>query len=153
MSRYQIVDCKPVHLSMVARRLRPEDRDEILAMGMQPRHLLYTAWRTSAHRWAAFVDGEIALVGGCAGMMLSSVGEAWLYTTPAIERVPMAFAKEAGRWLRMVLEEKSTITTSCISTYKQSLRFWQMLGFANTGEIDINGHSFRRLVLERGHGN
>ena len=150
MSRYEIVDCKPIHLSMVANRLRPEDRDEILATGSEPRHLLYSYFRNSAHRWAAFVDGDIALVGGCFGPLVSQEGAAWLYTTPAIERVPIAFAKEARRWLRQVLEEKTIITTTCIATYERSLRFWTMLGFKDEGGEQVNGKTFRNLVIRRG---
>jgi len=147
---YKIVDAKPVHLSMVARRLRAGDLEEIEAAGETPRHLLFRLWRNSTHRWAAYVDGEIACVGGCAGPLASDVGEPWLFTTAAIERVPMAFARESQGWLREVLTIKRRLTTACLANYEKSLRLWTMLGF-RVGDTIVypNGAQFRQLIMER----
>lgn len=150
MPRYEIVDARPVHLSMVARRLREADRLEILAAGVEPRHVMFILWRNSTHRTAAFVDGEIAMVGGCAGTLASPTGEPWLFTTAAIERVPMAFAKESRRWLSEVLRTKSCLRTACHASYEKSARFWTMLGFkVGAPERCATGELFRPMVLER----
>ena len=150
MSRYVIVPTERKHLPLLANRLRAEDLAEIEASGLPPRRMLLRLWQNSNHCWTAFVDGEIALVGGCAGQLLESQGQAWLFTTAAIERVPMAFAKEARRWLREVLAEKTSVVTACLDSYEKSFRFWSMLGFRHTGfETMPTGAIFKKMAMER----
>lgn len=148
---YQIVPLTLAHLRMIAPRLRAGDLAEIEASGMKPRHLLNYLYRHSTERHAAFVDGEIAAVWGCAGSLVQVTGEAWLFTTPAIERAPMAFIKEARKVLRGWLATRRQVMSSCLASYEQSVRFFALLGF-EIGEPYEYGPKraiFRHLKLER----
>ncbi len=151
---YEIVPAKPVHLSMIARTCRADDRAEIEAAGQTPRHLMYKLYQKSFIARAGFVDGELAAVWGCTGSLLSSVGQMWLLTAPPIERIPIAFAKEARAMIREVLQHKRTLVSGCVDGYEKSLRLWSMLGF-EIGEavaVPPHGAMFRRLTMERTHG-
>lgn len=148
---YEIIGATPRHLTMIAHRLREDDRAEIEAGGETPRHLIYSLWQRSFVSRAGFVDGEIAAVWGCMGSLLGTVGEMWLVTAPAIERIPIAFAKESQAMFRELLEVKHTLFSGCIDGHKKSLRLWSMLGF-KVGEavaIPPNGARFHILTMER----
>lgn len=150
MSTCEVVDCLPSHLSIVANRLRIEERIEFEAMGLVPRHALYNLWKNSSYRRTAFVDGEIAAVWGCAGMVLSTVGNAWFSTTPVIERVPMTFVKQARRGLAEMMQSKSTLISACGDSFERSIRLWTMLGFKLGDTMSApNGVVFRHLIMER----
>lgn len=148
---YEIVPATVDHLRIIARTLREGDRQEIVAAGEHPRRLIFSLWRESFVSRAGIVDGEVAAVWGCAGPLLSTVGEMWLVTAPAVERVPLAFAKEARAMIRETLLIKHVLVSSCLDGYEKSLRLWGMLGF-DIGEavpVPPNGAMFRQLVMER----
>ncbi len=148
---YEIIPATARHLTMIARRIRADDQSEIIAGGEIPRHLIFSLWQQSIISRAGFVDGDIAAVWGCAGTLMSPVGHMWLVTAPAIERVPVAFAKEARAMLREMLEVKHTLYSGCIEGYEKSLRLWSMLGFKIGEAVPIppNGAMFRLLTMER----
>lgn len=148
---YKIVDATLEHVRLISATMRADDRAEIVALGQVPRHAVVSLWRNSVVSRAGFVDGDLAAVWGCAGALLSPVGEMWLVTSPAIERVPLAFAKEARAMIREMLKTKTVLQSACIDGYEKSLRLWRMLGF-DVGEavpVPPRGAMFRRLMMER----
>lgn len=147
--RYQIVDAKLSHIRAIAPKLREGDRKEVEATGMAPRHLLHKLWASSFMRRAAIVDGEIAAVWGCGGALASAEGEAWLLTAPAIERIPVAFLKEMRANLREMLETKSTIVSSVLSSYTKSVRFMRIVGFTVGAGHEVGNFTFLELRMER----
>jgi hypothetical protein len=151
---YVIVDAKLSHIRAIVARLRPDDLAEIAATGMKPRHLLTGLWRESHIRRAALVDGEIAAVWGCAGTMLSPVGEAWLLTAPAVAKLPLAFLKETREEMRAMLATKRIVTSGVLASYESSIRFMRMVGFTVGAPTPLSssGAMFRALKMERAHG-
>lgn len=149
--RHTVEPATMSHMNQIADRLRKGDRSEIEATGFTPRRLLRSLWKNSHVRRTGFVDGEIAAVWGCAGVLLSPVGEMWLFTTPAVERVPMAFVKVARAEMSAILETKAVLVSSCLATYVQSVRLWKMLGFEMGAPFPMGPEAklFRRMVMER----
>lgn len=150
MRTVEILDARPSHLSAVAGRLRPEETVEISAAGETARHLIYRLWRDSPYRRAGLVDGEIAAVWGCSGMLSSSIGEAWLFTTPVIDKNPLIFVKVARREISRMLETKTQLVSACLLSCERSVRLWTMLGFRLENPVMLpNGAQFNPLVMER----
>lgn len=150
--RYEIRRATAADARMIAPKLRTFDRRELAATGISPRRVLLRLLDESPFSWTAFVDGEIAAIWGCSGSLLSTVGEMWLATTPAVERVPMAFVREAKAHIGLLLETKSKLVSGVIEGHNQSLRLWQMLGFRLGGVMQVGTANFRQIALERGHG-
>jgi hypothetical protein len=131
--------------------LRPEDRAEIEAIGQKPRHFLIHLWLTSPYRRAYFVDGRIAAVAGYQGTLLSTIGHAWMLTTPEVERVPIGFLKAARQGRDEMLESVSALISGVAASYERSIRFMRLLGF-EIGEphpVPPFGRLFRDLRRER----
>lgn len=145
-----IVEATPAHLSTVARQLRREEVVELAGANLVGRHLMYQLWQKSIYRRAGFVDGEIAAVWGCTGMLLSPIAEAWLFTTPVIDINPMVFVKTARQELRRMLETKAKLVSACMVGCERPARLWTMLGFTLGDPIPAtSGAMFHPLVMER----
>lgn len=135
----------------MASRMRADDRAEVVAGGAVPRHLVFELWRGSHESYAGLIDGDLAAMFGCAGPLLAPSGHVWLLTTPTIELMPIAFAKEARAFLRRILEIKTEVYSGCVEGYERSLRLWRMLGFQvrEPTVVPQTGARFHMLVMER----
>lgn len=143
------VEAKLSHIRMLVPRLRAADRREIEGAGRVPRHFLFQLVRTSHIRRTVFVSGEIAAMWGCGGAALGLVGEMWLFTTPAVERVPIGFLKTARRGITEVLQTRSRLVSEVAADYEASIRFMRMLGFtASKPYPSPGGMLYRMLELE-----
>ena len=143
----EIADAKPIHVGMIARRLRSEDRAEIEALYGDCRKAIRRVFRGSPYRKAAFVEGEIGALWGFWGTLLSSEVYGWLVTTPAIERVPLGFFREVRREIRQMLEMGRVVRGTVAADYHRAVRFMEMAGF-RAGEperLGLHGVSFRQL--------
>lgn len=128
--RYTILDCEPCHLRTLARTLRAEDGAELAAMGTgSPQAILWRCWRTSVLRRAALVDGEVAAAWGVTGSMMGGTGIPWLLTSPAVERVPVAFVREGRRELAEMRALYPDLCNYVHAPYKKAIRFLALLGF------------------------
>lgn len=127
--RYEIVKCRQEHLMAITPHLRADDLGEETATRVAPRHLLSSLWRDSFRRCAALVEGEIAAVWGFSGQLLSSEVNAWLFTSPAIEKAPLAFFREARAEIAAALQGRHAVVSECAASCVQALRFYDLLGF------------------------
>lgn len=127
--RYQIIEARHQDVWKLARRLREEDRAAAAAAGFAPRDLLYRMWRDSPYRRAALIDGQVAALWGCYAPLLCATGEAWLKTAPEVERLPLAFVKEARRELVAMLENRVELQTAVDARSERAIRFVRILGF------------------------
>lgn len=130
----------------MARHPRIEEHTECKAVGVAPRHMIFALWRCSCYSRSAFLDGEPIAVWGDAAPILSREAHAWLFTAPAIERVPMTFFRQAKREIATMLEARERLRTSVVAASERSLRFWRMLG-ATIEEPDARGLS--NICIER----
>lgn len=145
-----VVKANPIHVGMIATRLRESDRREVIALhGSDVRRAIRRCYHMSAICRAAFIGGDIAALWGMTGTMLSDESYGWLLTTPVIERAPIAFFKEVRRQLGEFMETRRVIRSCVAADYDKATRFFQRLGFAAaTPKPDgPNGVLFRELVI------
>jgi len=144
----EIMPCSLAHIRALALNLREGDRMEATASGRPCRHLLHALWRNSSIRKAATVDGQIAAAWGCCGSMMDTVGEPWLLTTPAVEKVPVSVLKIAKYELAEMAKGRNSLVSSVATEYKIAVRFVEKLGFLVGGDehlIGPNAVSFREI--------
>lgn len=150
MSEYVIVPAERVHIPLMVRHLRAQDLEEVTCLGLSPRRALRDSFKTSLFRRSAFVDGEIAAMWGVSGGIIDNFGVPWLLTTPAIERVPLAFIKEARREVFEIMETKQRIENYVLASYTRAIRFLMLMGFeiGEPARIGPDQTLFRRFWKE-----
>jgi hypothetical protein len=149
--KYEVVETTPGHLRQMARLMRAEDRAEIEGFGLSPKRTLLRLYAGSGMTRTAFVDGELAAVWGLEKMLLSDVGQPWLFTTAAVERVPMAFFRETRRQVAEMMEGCRRLETKVLASYERSIRFFEMMGFriSRAAPLGLNGELYRTMTLDR----
>lgn len=138
MSTYEIRSCRLADLRRLAMTLRDADRAEIAAAGIVPRHLLASLWRRTVDPRVGIIDGEVAAAWGDAGDMLSDIGAAWFFTAPPIERMPLAFLREARREVDRMLKRRRILAADVHRDYCRAQRFFRLVGF-RVAEPDDRG--------------
>lgn len=126
--RFDIVPASPEHVSEIVRTMRAEDRLEVTALGLDVSELLHGLYGRSHYRRAALLAGDVAAVWGTEGDAPDWV-HAWLFTSPVVERAPLAFFRQAQSVVREALEQKRELQSQVMAGYTKSERFWQMMGF------------------------
>jgi hypothetical protein len=135
----------------LAKVLRDEDRLEITGDGFEPRDLLVWLCRDSIIARTGLIEGEIAAMWGLQGSMLGSVGVPWLFTSPKIRTMPLAFYRESRREIAEMMVTRRRLETRVLSSYSHSIRLFTLLGFhVGTEEtVGAGGARYRPMVMER----
>jgi len=128
-SPYHIRDAAPNDARLMVHALRKEDREEITCLGLRPLRTLKGCYGRSAIRRTAFLGDEIAAMWGMSGPLLLPVGEPWLLTSPAVERKPIAFAKQMRRELMAMLAIKPMLRGYVAASYSRAVGLLELLGF------------------------
>ena len=113
----------------VANNLRFEDRREIEGLGHSPLTLVWCA-ETSTHA-VSFVNTEGEL-SGLAGIYTEDnprVGQIWMVCTPAIEKSPVTFVRQAKQWLAEVGKDYDLLWNMMDFRNKMHHKLVKMLGF------------------------
>ena len=113
----------------LARALRFEDGLELRNMGASPVKIMRDNFKQGLLRKTYFVDGRIAAMTGICGSALDDVGFPYLFTSSAVETVPLAFVKEARRSVNEMLKVKSILRGYCAADYAGACRLLEMIGF------------------------
>ena len=150
MSRYEILPCRISHLRELAATMRAADRAEIEAAGLVPRQMLMQLWRDSIDPKVGLIDGEVAAVWGDSAPLLAVEGSMWLFTTPAIERLPLAFYREARSAIRQYLGVRHELMAHVACDYVRAIRFFAMLGFKVSEPIAVGDALYREIRIGRG---
>ncbi len=135
----------------LALNLRAGDRAEIQVMGRDPRRALRFAYRVSLMPpRVATVDGQVAAMWGLGGDLISDVGEPWLLTGHAADRVPFAFVRIAKAELAAMLAVKPRLENYVAADYAKAVRLLEGLGFHLDAPAPIGprGALFRRFWIE-----
>jgi hypothetical protein len=148
---YWIVPTTAEHVYALAAVMRQGDRAELEATGVKVKRALWRGYRRSLWCRTAFVDGDIAAIWGLNASALSNYGVPWLLTAPAIERMPVAFRREAGREVARMLALCPVLENHVLTSYTGAVRLLRSLGFTvfqgeSTGH---NGALLSRFRLER----
>ena len=136
----------------LAANLRPADRAEVEAVGIDPRVGIRRSYRHAVLRKSYIVDGELAAMSGLCGPMLGDIGQPYLMTSAAVERVPITFFKLAAANVAEMLEHKMRLEGHVAASYVKACRFLAAIGFT-LGEPEpfgSQGALFRKFVLMRG---
>ncbi len=153
MPKVEIIAAEIGHVYRLAKNLRDLDRREFTCAGLDPRRALRKAFRDSIIARTGFVDGEIAAMFGVGGTIMGGEGRIWLLTTPAVERVPVTFVREARRELDRLLPLFPVLHGVVQTSYHQAVAFLILLGFS-LGEafrLGPDGALFQRFFMVR-HG-
>lgn len=147
---YEIVPCRLSHIRRLARDIRADDRAELEGCGLVARHALQALWRRTPDPKCAVIGGDVAAAWGDHGGLLDPVGLMWFFTTPAIERIPLAFFREARRQIDVYLQWREALIADVGAEYDKAIRFFRMLGF-EIGEprMSEQGTAYRRMRIER----
>ena len=89
----------------VANNLRPEDLDEVLRLGHDRLGVAISVAFSDVAVSFFNTDGEIAGVAGIGPDAEEGVGIIWMLCTPAVEKNPHTFVRQAKKWLKT--EEKN----------------------------------------------
>lgn len=127
--RLRIVPSNIRDVYRLAANLRAGDRDEVLALGVDPRSAIRSSVRRGVMNQTAFIDGELAAMWGLSGTLLSDVGHPWLMTTPIAERMPVQFLKVGRKVVGSMLELRSRLENVAPASYTKALRLVEALGF------------------------
>lgn len=136
----------------LAANLRAGDRAEVESLGMDVRVGIRISFRNAIQRRTYLVDGEVAAMSGLCGSLLSDIGEPYLMTGPAVERVPVAFIKHAKAAVADMLRQRKRLEGYVAANYVKACRLLEVLGFT-LGEPLPTGPSgalFRKYTMMRG---
>lgn len=129
MRSYSVIPATLEHVLALTARLREADIVQATCMGITGEHALRESFRHSVVARTGIVDGEIAVIGGVGGALLGAVGEPWLLTSPAVERVPLALVKECRREVATWLDMFGRLEGNVLASYTRAIRFAETLGF------------------------
>ena len=113
----------------VISNLRMEDKREIEGLGHQPLALVWCV-ENSAHVTVFYnSDGETAGIAGVGYDDRERVGQIWMVCTPAVEKNPVTFVRQAKLWLAEVGKDYNLLWN--VMDYRNKLhhKLVKMLGF------------------------
>ena len=139
------------HCPILARNMREGDKRECEDVGFTPQKAVWRSYRHSLMARTYFVDGELAAIVGMGGNALSDTGAPWLFTTYAVERVPLGFVRHSRAYVEEMLSVKPFLENYVSANYPQAVKFVQAVGFT-LGETVLIGDQramFYRFFMER----
>jgi hypothetical protein len=140
---------KESDVARLAPRLRPEDRQECLAVGCDPGTMIADSLAASHEAFAAERDGQIIAMWGFGAVGLFGEAEAWLLTAPEIERHKRLFLKLNRDFIRDIFRFHDSIICHVHADYCRAVRWLAWLGFQPVGTVTVNGAAFLQMRLRR----
>jgi hypothetical protein len=129
--KIEIIESRPEHVHLLGLLMNSEERAEAEAMGFDPHKLLWRTYRNSLIRKTVFVDGKIAAMFGCAGIMMGLVGQPYLITSSAAREVsPIVFSRIYRKEVREMLKLFPSLENLVDSRYTRSVKMLRFAGFA-----------------------
>jgi hypothetical protein len=150
-ARIRVVPSEVGDIYALAAKLRAADRAEVESLGIDPRIGIRKSFRHAILRKSYYVDGELAAMSGLCGSMLGDIGQPYLMTSAAVERVPVTLVKLARLGVAEMLQHKLRLEGHVAASYLGACRLLAAIGFS-LGEpepIGSRGALFRQFVLVR----
>ena len=120
----------PEDVTRLGNVMNSEDRAEAEAMGLDARKLLWRSYKKSLIRKTIFVEGKIAAMFGCAGVIMGLVGHPYLVTASAARTVsPLVFARIYRKEARKMLEIFPVLENYADSRYHGAIKILKLSGF------------------------
>lgn len=148
-AEFLIVEAKAYHCGLMARKLRTEHLNAVLALGINPHRELRHCFDVSSFRRAWLIDGKLAAIGGVTGPVASSHGYVWLAFTNEALRFRCEIVREATRQLDAITMVKRELMTSIIEADQTAKRFAEFLGFEDRGEKIALGSDYLISMIYR----
>lgn len=120
------------HIAEVAKNIRKEDADEIMASGgYTPLEGLRAGFWNSDFCSTAFLFGDMVGMFGVLrrGSALSGVSVPWLLTTYAVEKYPFSFYKASKMVVNELLDHYPVMVNMIDARHKRALSWARHLGF------------------------
>lgn len=128
--KIEIVESKSIHPKLLADAMRADDIAEAEALGLDAAKSAFFAYRQAAYRQTAFIDGEIAAMWGVVGTPMSMVGQPYLLTTHAVEKIsPIKFAKIYRKEVEIMKQMFPKLENYVDARYTKSVRMLEIAGF------------------------
>jgi hypothetical protein len=129
----------------VACDLRPDDRRECVeGHGLDPKIWLPISAKTGDNVYFKVPDGTLA---GCAGV--NDDGSIWMLCTPAVERFPVTFAREAKKYIESRKEKLLWNIADKRNTVH--LKLLKFLGFKFLRELEYGPNNITFIEFCRGN--
>jgi hypothetical protein len=139
MIAYRVIEAKQWHCGAMIHRLRDEQTNLAISLGVNAHRSLRTAYCESgiARSWIS-ETGDILAMFGVAGPLLATEGEIWLALSKEATRYPITIIKQARRQLSQVMLFKHRLYATPSVKDPASVRFAKRLGFIELpGEDDV----------------
>lgn len=146
-----VVPTTPDHIRKIADKLRSDDRREVLAIG-HPNRVLWRSYKRSIMTKTAFIDGKIAAIWGVGGSPLGNIGEPWLLTTKAVNRIsPLAFVRIYQKEVIKMMRVFPKLVNYVDFKYNKAIRLLDIIGFkmGDPEIMGVNGELFIRFEMEK----
>lgn len=148
MVNYRIAEAQFSDIGKLCGSLRYDDWSEITCFGIRPFVAIRQSFKTSHLRRSVFVEDELAAMWGLSGVMLGDLGEPWLLTSPAIEKIPVSFVKEGRREIAQMLTLYRRLEGLTTQSYSRAHRFLEVLGFTLTEPFLVKNILVRKYWME-----
>lgn len=133
----EIIEARRHHCGQMARAMRQSQRDAIRNIGVDVHAELVRVFGRSSFRRSVLSDGKLVAMGGVVGSSLAPHGNVWLALAEDFStRHRVAATREAVRWIRRLMETRTTLTAICLLEDAPSWRFAHFLGFRSEQDFD-----------------
>ena len=125
------------HLEALARNLRPSDRAEVAAWGLEPLTALERSARASTEVYTVLSGDRVVMAFGLGPKPLD--GEPaygiWMLSTPLLEDFPRQVAREARAWIDQFKRQYGTLWNIAHASNELHVRWIGWLGFSVTSTV------------------
>ncbi|MDB5487089.1 MAG: epsilon15p13, partial [Reyranella sp.] len=129
--------------------LRAEDRDEVLALGVDPVDGLPLSVAAAREAWTYRADGRIICMAGVVPLSLIGVtGVPWLLGSDLVPAYRRAFMVETRRMIGHWLETFTVLRNVVDARYDAAIRWLTWLGFEIGPPFALARGLFRRVHKE-----
>lgn len=145
----EVIEALPRHLLSLRRNLREGDICEIKKYGDTIRMALCNTYSNSIIKKSLIIDGNVAAMYGCCGIILGQVGTPWLFTTPLIEKYYPYLASLYRREVRKMLEIFPVLENHVDAEYIGAVKLLELAGFTlyDAEPIGHNRAMFRKFQM------
>ncbi len=124
--------------------LRPEDRAEVLALGVEPVPALLNGIVTAREAWTYRDDGRIICMAGVSPLsLIGQTGVPWLLGSPLVMEHRRAFMVETRRMVARWLDWFPVLRNVVDARYDAAIRWLRWLGFEIGAPFPLASGIFR----------
>lgn len=159
MGSAEVLPVTREHIEQLAKSMRPEDMEEVLASGgFDPLDALERSVAVSELVRTAVFDGEVAAIWGVmpgappvTALGGSAVGIPWALTGRAVNRRPKAFLRYSRLAVDEMLEHYELLAQFVDGRYDAALRWAAWLGFQVLPPVPfgVAGLPFHPIIMRR----